>query len=293
MSFSRPTAFSRIIFSGNILQINRSRLLPCLMRFCLLVLVTIASCAQSLEKAPAPCEWRGKGETVTVRQVIDGDTLVLKDGRSVRLIGVNTPEMARKKRSAQPLAKQARRFLVDILPADKVVLLRPGVQPKDHYGRTLAHLYLPDGRSIEALILSAGLGFQIVIPPNTEHLDCLRLAERGAQRTQLGIWREPFFRAGDVKEISAAHQGFSRVKGVLKQVSISAGTWWLDLEGDLVLYIKPADQTYFDIKALHDLRGQTITVRGWMVYRGEQGAVKGKAYKTWIMALKHPNAIEH
>ncbi|MGV6807200.1 MAG: thermonuclease family protein, partial [bacterium] len=33
------------------------------------------------------------GEPVAVSRVIDGDTLHLVDGRRVRLIGVNTPEM--------------------------------------------------------------------------------------------------------------------------------------------------------------------------------------------------------
>ncbi|MHB8822818.1 MAG: thermonuclease family protein, partial [Pseudomonadaceae bacterium] len=43
-----------------------------------------------------------------VAQVIDGDTLRLTDGRSVRLIGLNTPELGRKGRAAEPLADAAR-----------------------------------------------------------------------------------------------------------------------------------------------------------------------------------------
>ena len=35
-------------------------------------------------------------EQVTVRYVSDGDTLILSDNRKIRLIGINTPEVARK-----------------------------------------------------------------------------------------------------------------------------------------------------------------------------------------------------
>ena len=59
-------------------------------------------------------------ELQRVAQVIDGDTLRLDDGRSVRMIGLNTPERGRKGRSAEPFAEQATRnlrALVEVLDA--------------------------------------------------------------------------------------------------------------------------------------------------------------------------------
>lgn len=52
-----------------------------------------------------------------VRQVVDGDTLRLVDGRSVRLIGINTPEVGRKGRSSEPYAEAARRRLQALVNA--------------------------------------------------------------------------------------------------------------------------------------------------------------------------------
>ena len=46
----------------------------------------------------AACPIPGKLPTYNVRKVVDGDTLRLVDGRSVRLIGLNAPELARKGR---------------------------------------------------------------------------------------------------------------------------------------------------------------------------------------------------
>ena len=34
-------------------------------------------------------------ETATVRHVVDGDSVILTDGRQIRLIGINAPELGR------------------------------------------------------------------------------------------------------------------------------------------------------------------------------------------------------
>lgn len=44
-----------------------------------------------------------------VERVVDGDTLRLTDGRSVRMIGLNTPEKARAGKPAEPFALDAMR----------------------------------------------------------------------------------------------------------------------------------------------------------------------------------------
>src|SRR3989338_6623699 len=59
--------------------------------------------------AQAFCPLQPDLSEVRVRQVVDGDTLKLADGRSVRLIGLNTPELGRKGRSAEPGAQAAQR----------------------------------------------------------------------------------------------------------------------------------------------------------------------------------------
>ena len=46
-----------------------------------------------------------------VERVVDGDTLRLKDGRSVRMIGLNAPETGKKGQSAEPYADAARKRL--------------------------------------------------------------------------------------------------------------------------------------------------------------------------------------
>ena len=83
-------------------------------------------------------------ETVTVRYVPDGDSLILADGRQVRLIGINTPEFGKDGAPHQPLAKPARERLAELIGKQRITLA-PEQERRDHYGRLLARAILPDG----------------------------------------------------------------------------------------------------------------------------------------------------
>jgi len=51
-----------------------------------------------------------QAESARVKYVIDGDTVVLEDRRHVRLLAINTPEVAGK-RPAEPGGEAAKRWL--------------------------------------------------------------------------------------------------------------------------------------------------------------------------------------
>jgi len=127
-------------------------------------------------------------ETVEVSKVVDGDTLRLKDGRLVRFIGINTPELARKGNPAEPLAKKARQTLESIIEKSSYTVgLRIGVERMDRYGRTLAHVYLTNGVSVEARMLSTGMAAQIVVPPNVWNVECLNFPRRPGEGDREGV----------------------------------------------------------------------------------------------------------
>ncbi len=88
-----------------------------------------------------------------VRYVYDGDTVLLEDGRKVRLIGLNAPELGRDDQAPEPRAAAARDALVAILDSHRQIGLRYGRERHDRYGRVLAHLYLEDGVNINALLV--------------------------------------------------------------------------------------------------------------------------------------------
>ncbi len=52
--------------------------------------------------AAEACRPTGALQNVEVARVVDGDTVRLRDGRSVRLIGINAPELAHNGRTTEP-----------------------------------------------------------------------------------------------------------------------------------------------------------------------------------------------
>ena len=123
------------------------------------------------------CDPPQQTEQVKVRYVSDGDTLILSDNRKIRLIGINTPEVARKEKPAQPLAIRARDRLRQLLfQQGSQARLLYGEQQTDRYGRKLATLWLPDDRNLAAELLREGLGWMVAIPPNTRFIDCYQQA---------------------------------------------------------------------------------------------------------------------
>jgi micrococcal nuclease len=90
------------------------------------------------------------------RHVIDGDTIIVSGVGKVRLIGVDTPELAHDERPAEPGAYEARQYVID-RAKDKEVRLEYDWERRDKYGRVLAYVYLPDGELLNEELLTLGL----------------------------------------------------------------------------------------------------------------------------------------
>ncbi|MHC8356235.1 thermonuclease family protein [Pseudomonas sp. LB3P81] len=225
---------------------------------------------------------------IAVQQVVDGDTLRLSDGRSVRMIGLNTPELGKQGRSDEPFAVAARKRLEALVAAsDGRVGVLPGEESKDHYGRTLAHLYGTDGVNFEAQMLAEGLGFQVAVAPNVDLVTCQQAAERSARQAGLGVWRQsPVLKA---EQINAS--GFAVVSGRVSKVQRNRGGVWIELQDALVLRVAPNLLGQFDAVALERLQGKQIEARGWVVDRSRRGGLKpGQA--RWLLPLTDPAMLQ-
>lgn len=121
----------------------------------------------------------------TVVKVIDGDTISL--GREkVRLWGVDTPETVHPKKGKEPFGPEAKKLTASLVHAKPVRLVRS--EKKDKYGRTLAYVYLPDGRSVNEELLRKGLARHT---PQYSHPLKKQYAviESMARKKRLGIWK--------------------------------------------------------------------------------------------------------
>ena len=241
-----------------------------------------------LGAAQAQCPLPQGLASAQVRQVVDGDTVRLDDGRSVRLIGINAPEIGRKGRTSEPYAEAARQRLQALVAqSDGRVRVALGQEPRDRYGRTLAHLYGANDRNLEEQLLAEGLGYQVAIAPNVSLVDCLQAAEDRARQARLGVWRQsPVVSASQLRQ-----SGFALVSGRVAKVQRNGGGLWIDVEGGLVLRIAPNSLSRFDSAALSKLPGQQIEVRGWVLDRSRRGGLQAGQAR-WLLNLTDPGMFK-
>ncbi len=210
------------------------------------------------------CSIGSSNETVEINHVIDGDTVILKDGRHVRLIGINAPEIGRDGRKSDEGAHPARNYLVSLLQGNKNILLKFDSQRLDRYKRTLAHLFLPNGQNIQAVLLAKGLATPLTIPPNLNFLNCYLHHSNHAMASQQGLWKLKQYKPISSTKLSNNTRSYRVITGMVERIGESRSSIWINLTGNVALRIKREDLSHFRGSELQDLEGKIIQARGWI-----------------------------
>ena len=120
-----------------------------------------------------------------VVKVVDGDTVVLSDGRTVRYIGIDTPE------HGQPYFDAARNFNRKLV-LNKPVELEFDVERYDHYGRLLAYVFVRDEKGrrvfVNAEMVRNGFARTYTKPPNVRYADLFVRLQEEARKNRRGLW---------------------------------------------------------------------------------------------------------
>jgi endonuclease YncB( thermonuclease family) len=227
-------------------------------------------------------------ETVYVRHVHDGDTVKLSDGRKIRIIGINTPELGSsdKNTKAEPFARQARDFLRKLIKNSKSIQIRYGVQKKDHYGRLLAHIFINDGRNISAVMLKNGLARSLYVPPNDWQFRCYDQLDQRAQKLKIGLWSNPYYKTVDVSTLTPRNNyqsQFIQVSGMVTRVGDSKNNLWINLGSEFAIRINKSSLAAFKKLDLNLILNKKITARGYVVYHPNK--------KQFRMLIRHPIAL--
>lgn len=134
-------------------------------------------------------------EWTAVKRIADGDTVELMDGRLVRYIGVNAPEINHEGQTAEPFGFEARNLNARLI-GSKTIRLEYDMERVDHYGRTLAYVFLPDGSMANARLLQDGLAYYLHKTPNVKYEPLLLQSQREAMQARRGLWRQWHEREG-------------------------------------------------------------------------------------------------
>lgn len=223
------------------------------------------------------------GEPVAVKTVLDGDTFRLANGDTVRLIGINAPEVAKRDEPGEPGGLQAQRFLYKMLAGKRVRLL-PEEDRRDKYGRKLAHAFLEDGTNISALLLHEGHAYVIVVPPNTGRAAEYFRAETEARQARRGIWALNRYAVQPAHNAEECRNTFCRLRGTVQHVQQGRRSVRLLFKEGLEANVSTKHMENFAAEDLAPARlaGHTVIVRGWVQ----------RKHGRPVVHLAHPLQIE-
>ena len=122
----------------------------------------------------------------TVTKVVDGDTITLDTGQTVRYIGIDTPETVSPSQPVQCYGREASAKNKELVEG-KTVELEKDISETDKYDRLLRYVYI-DGIFVNDYLVRQGYAHSSSYPPDIKHQDQLREAEQEARNQQRGLW---------------------------------------------------------------------------------------------------------
>lgn len=249
---------------------------PDLLTASLVRLATLAALS-AVSMAALACESLRMEDGGVVTSVTDGDTVILDDGRVVRMIGTQAPKLPLDRPDFQtwPLAPEAKAAL-EAVALDRPVRLGFGGEEVDRYGRVLAHVFVaaPDGEIwAQQAMVAKGLARVYSFPDNRACLDLLFAAEGRARLAGLGIWRDPYYstRAADAPGDLLARAGhYELVEGRVLlaeqrggRVYLNFGRFW---KQDFTVAIEAPALRLFKAAGIDPLalENALLRIRGWV-----------------------------
>jgi len=247
--------------------------------------------AQSLGAGPAPALPGGlaPGGAAAVAEVIDGDSLTLSDGRTIRMVGIQAPKLGKGRPDFPdwPLSHEARSTLEE-LAAGKSVTLAYGGAHEDRFGRVLAQLAREDGLWLQGEMLRQGLARVYTFPDNRAAAAEMLVLEREARAARRGIWADPYYAVRKPEEALRYAGRFELVEGRIVTVARNDAGVFLNFGADwhtaFTLRLRADALKLFRAAKLDPLtlEGADVRVRGY-IRRDRDRAV---------IDITHPEEIE-
>lgn len=131
------------------------------------------------------------GERTKVIKVVDGDTIIVEGDRTVRFIGIDTPETVDPRRPVGCFGKEASNKVKELL-TDKIIILQKDISETDKYSRLLRYIYLPleNGQMVfmNDYLVREGYAKSSSYPPDVKYQEQFIEAQRQAQENNRGLW---------------------------------------------------------------------------------------------------------
>lgn len=206
-----------------------------------------------------------------VVRVIDGDTIELSSGHSVRYIGLDTPEVRQKIGSEwvyNPMsyAEEAKLFNKKLVEY-KEVRLEFDAEKKDRYNRLLAYVYIGD-KMVNFELIKHGYAMLYTRPPNIKYVEKFIEAQKFAREHKNGIWGYFDLKENKISSSDAKHNigKMKIVEGMVKDTYMTDKVLILNFKGKFKVAMFKNKALSLPKEALRSpdmyFKGKTVRVYG-------------------------------
>lgn len=236
------------------------------------MLLFAAASAHAAETCDLPPEREAR-----VAEVLDGQTVLLEGGETVRLIGALAPEAPAFWKGETPWRASERiRRALEKLAIDRRVRLASGGRERDRRGRLLAHLFLIDGKRsvwVQGRLVEEGHARAYSLPQSRACVRALQALEQRARKDRRGLWGDPFYAVAEADEpeaLAPRRYTFQIVEGTVLSVGETRNWTFLnfgpDYRTDFTVAIAAGDRRAFKGSDVEPkaLEGERVRVRGWI-----------------------------
>lgn len=142
----------------------------------------------SPEAKTSPSVVASTSEQAIVVKIVDGDTVKLDNGKTLRYIGIDTPETKHPRKPQECFGQEATAKNKELVEGKTVTLVKD-VNNTDRYGRLLRYVYV-DNLFINEELVKQGYAFSTGYPPDIAKQNQLNEAEKFARENKLGLWAD-------------------------------------------------------------------------------------------------------
>lgn len=248
---------------------------------------------QGADAETGDCKLAKRGSGV-VAEIINNDTVRLKNGEKVRLVGITArvPKPLREFRPTTDLS--AAQALLKRLLIGRQVELRGGGRARDRYNRHLAHLYFSrNGETlwVQRILVQRGLARVASFKDNRPCISALLRFEAQAREKLVGHWGGDnlfkILKAEERRTLLPLLHSFQIVEGVVHGTATVRGRLFINFEEDwrrdFTVTIAAKDLRRFKESAvpIEGLAGHRLRVRGWI-----------ERWNGPVIKVTHPEQIE-
>ena len=133
-------------------------------------------------------------ELFRVARVIDGDTIKLDSGQTVRYIGIDAPELHHPKKRLECFGQEAMEKNKELVEG-KFVRLEKDLSETDKYSRLLRYVFVsttasPSGEFVNEILVREGYAYAATFPPDVAFSVHFINLENLARENKLGLWNK-------------------------------------------------------------------------------------------------------